>query len=226
MCAPWRRCWQQPAASSQWPGSSWHGRECRLTLRSSADCPRRAVLPARRSLSILRLAGKSSHHGQPLSSNVRPTRVPLPPLVGSGTTAFTVRGASRAWPRCRTATAAAPPPCRERFAFTAGRLVRLTRPPRGQRPCASRRRSATPPACRGALGPARGLTLRSSADCPRRALLAARRSRSMLRRTAKPSHRGQPLSSNVRPHNDPQLSVQATEQPRQSPCLQGPRGFP
>ena len=168
---------------------------------------------------MLRRAAKPSHHGQPLSSNVRPTRVSLPPLVGSGTTAFTVRAASRAWSGRRTPTATVPPPCRERFAFTAGRRVRLARPPRGQRPCASRRSSATPPACRGALGTARGLTLRSSADCPRRAALAARRLWSMLHRAAKPAHHGQPLSSNVRPHSEAtrQLSFRGQHTIRHEP---------
>jgi len=139
-CAsPIRRAGTAPCASQR---SSFTPTSCcgalgtarGLTLRSSADCPRRAVLPARRSLSMLPLAGKPSHRGQPLSSNVRPTRVPLPPLVDSGTTAFTVRAASRAWSGRHTPTAAVLPLCRERFAFSAARRVRLTHPPQGRFP--------------------------------------------------------------------------------------------
>jgi len=59
-----------------------------------------------------------------------------------------------------------------------------------------------------------GLTLRSSADCPRRAGLAAQCLWSMLHRAAKPAHHGQPLSSNVRRQQDAPLALSASSNTR------------
>jgi len=150
---------------------------------------------------MLPLAGKPAHRYRPVSSNVRP-RVSLchrcrasepPSSVSARACAVVTLGAS---PRPRLeGRGASASRCSSSWRSVApGGHGCLSRPLRLEA------RDRLVGRWRGALGTARGLTLRSSADCPRRAGLAARRRWSMLRRAAKPSHRGQPLSSNVRRH--------------------------